>query len=176
MAYCIKVDHYSWTTFIIVCTNVTGTLRSNRKNNPKDVIEKKLKKGESICRYTNDGICVAKWRDKRDVLMISSNFPHEMNEITTKKKEVKIKPISVKKYNENMSGIDRQDQMSAYYPFERKTLRLDKKIGLHFMHLLLTKYCYAQGIRKDTIYFCNECQDQPGLCLDSCFEDYHKSI
>jgi len=28
------------------------------------------------------------------------------------------------------------------------------------------KYCYAQGIRKDTIYFCNECQDQPGLCLD----------
>jgi len=56
-------------------TYVTGTLRSNRKNNPKDVIEKKLKKGESICRYTNDGICVAKWRDKRDVLMISSEFP-----------------------------------------------------------------------------------------------------
>ncbi|XP_022182835.1 piggyBac transposable element-derived protein 4-like [Myzus persicae] len=68
-------------------TYVIGTLRSNRKNNPKDVIEKKLKKGESICRYTNDGICVAKWRDKRDVLMISSEFPHEMNEITTKKKK-----------------------------------------------------------------------------------------
>lgn len=68
-------------------TYVTGTLRSNRKNNPKDVIEKKLKKGESICRYTNDGICIAKWKDKRDVLMISSEFPHEMNEITTKKKK-----------------------------------------------------------------------------------------
>lgn len=69
--------------------------------------------------------------------MISSEFPHEMNEITKKKKEVKIKPILVKKYNKNMSGIDRQDQMSAYYPFERKTLRWYKKIGLHFMHLLL---------------------------------------
>ncbi|KAE9526187.1 hypothetical protein AGLY_013818 [Aphis glycines] len=138
------------------------------------VIEKKLKKGESICRYTNDGICVAKWRgDKRDVLMISSEFPHKMNEITTKKKEVKIKPISVKKCNENMSGVDRQDQMSAYYSFERKTLRWYKKIGFQYMYKRC-KYCYAQGIRKDTIYFCNECQDQPGLCLDSCFEDFHK--
>ncbi|KAF0752657.1 piggyBac transposable element-derived protein 4-like [Aphis craccivora] len=78
-------------------TYVTGTLRSNRKNNPKDVIEKKLKKGESICRYTNDGICIAKWKDKRDVLMISSEFPHEMNEITTKKKRSKDKAYFSKK-------------------------------------------------------------------------------
>ena len=48
--------------------------------------------------------------------MISSEFPHEMIEINTTK-EVKKKPISVKKYKENMSGIDRQDQISSYYPF-----------------------------------------------------------
>ncbi|KAL4103748.1 hypothetical protein QTP88_019089 [Uroleucon formosanum] len=200
------VSEDSTHTEFVVEKLMDGTLRSNRKNNPKDVIEKKLKKGESICRYTNDGICVAKWRDKRDVLMISSEFPHEMNEITTKKKEVKIKPISVKKYNENMSGVDRQDQMSAYYPFERKTLRwlsviqgllpkqqniqintkkrnsethLPKKVPKNNKKRYMykrCKYCYAQGIRKDTIYFCNECQDQPGLCLDSCFVDFHKSI
>lgn len=57
--------------------------------------------------------------------MISTEFPHEMIEIYTKK-EVKKKPISVKNYNENMSGIDRQDQMSSYYPFERKTLRWER--------------------------------------------------
>ncbi|XP_025425937.1 piggyBac transposable element-derived protein 4-like [Sipha flava] len=107
---------------LIKKTYVTGTLRQNRKNNPIDVIRQKLKKGESICRYTSDGICVVKLKDKRDVLMISTEFPHEMIEIYTKK-EVKKKPISVKNYNEHMSGIDRQDQMSSYYPFERKTLR-----------------------------------------------------
>jgi len=221
---------------LIKKTYVTGTLRQNRKNNPIDVIRQKLKRGESICRYTSDGICVVKWKDKRDVLMISTEFPHEMIEIYTKK-EVKKKPISVKNYNENMSGIDRQDQMSSYYPFERKTLRWYKKIGLHFMHLLLInsyflynkhvkkmklydyrlaviqgllpdsqnipvnsnkrysethlplkvqknskkrymykrcKYCYSKGIRKDTIYFCAECQDHPGLCLEGCFKDFHK--
>jgi len=71
------------------------------------------------------------------------------------KKEVKIKPISVKKYNENMSGVDRQDQnMSAYYPFERKTLRWYKKIGLHFMHLLLINsyFLYNKPVKKTSLY------------------------
>lgn len=49
-------------------TYVTGTLRSNRKNNPVEVIAQKLKKRESICRYTEDGICIVKWKDKRDVI------------------------------------------------------------------------------------------------------------
>lgn len=41
-----------------------GTLRSNRKHNPKDVIAQKLKKLESICGYTEDNICVVKQKDK----------------------------------------------------------------------------------------------------------------
>jgi len=77
-------------------TFVTGTLRSNRKNNPKDVIDKKLKKGESIYRYTKEGICVLKRKDKRDVLMISSEFSHSMCEVSSRT-EVKQKPIIVKK-------------------------------------------------------------------------------
>ncbi|KAL4091170.1 hypothetical protein QTP88_025907 [Uroleucon formosanum] len=57
---------------------VTGILRSNRKHNPRKVIAQNLKKGESICRYTEDNICAVKWKDKRDVLTISSEFPHSM--------------------------------------------------------------------------------------------------
>jgi len=219
-------------------TYVTGTLRSNRKHNPREVIAQKLKKGESICRYTEDNICVMKWKDKRDVLTISSEFPHSMIEI--EKNRSIIKPISVIKYNEHMSGIDRQDQMTSYYPFERKTIRWYKKIGIHCIHLLLVnsyflynkyakkttlyefrlsvieallpndldnnntritkkinethlpkkvekndkkkyKYkrcqiCSGKGIRKDTIYYCMECNEKPGLCLESCFEEYHKKI
>lgn len=74
-----------------------------------------------------------KWKDKRDVLTISSEFPHSMIEIE-KNRSIN-KPISVIKYNEHMSGIDRQDQMTLYYPFERKTIRWYKKIGIHCIHL-----------------------------------------
>ncbi|KAG8234038.1 hypothetical protein J437_LFUL013206 [Ladona fulva] len=34
----------------------TGTLRKNRRNNPKDVTEAKLRRNEYICRWTDDGI------------------------------------------------------------------------------------------------------------------------
>lgn len=220
-------------------TFVTGTLRSNRKFNPKDVINKTLKKGESIYRYTKDGICVLKWKDKRDILMISSEFPHSLCEVSSKT-GVKQKPIIIKKYNENMSGVDRQDQMASYYPCERKSLRWYKKIGVHLIHLLLLnsyflynkhvkkislydyrlsiieglvpekennipknaqrikhethlpkrvpknqknrylkkrcKVCADQKIRQETIYFCDQCDDQPGLCLETCFKEYHKKM
>ncbi|XP_022177034.1 uncharacterized protein LOC111038297 [Myzus persicae] len=45
-------------------TNLVGTLRSNRKNNPKEVVNKKLKKGEVIAKQCNKGITVLKWKDK----------------------------------------------------------------------------------------------------------------
>lgn len=59
---------------------VTGTLRSNRKHNSKDVIAQTQKR-ESICRYTENKICVVKWKDKRDVLTISSEFSHSVIDI-----------------------------------------------------------------------------------------------
>lgn len=52
-------------------THVTGTLRANRKYNPKEVIEAKLKKGEIIWRR-NGEVYVTKWKDKRDVLSITT--------------------------------------------------------------------------------------------------------
>lgn len=53
-------------------TYCSGTLRVNRKNNPKEVSQRKLKRGESIAKFNSSGICVLKWKDRRDVLMISS--------------------------------------------------------------------------------------------------------
>ncbi|KAL4149291.1 hypothetical protein QTP88_003271 [Uroleucon formosanum] len=134
-------------------TYTTRTLRSNRKNNPKDVINKKLKKGESISKYTEEGICIVKWKDKQDVLMISSEFPHSMCEVNTIR-EIKEKPISVVRYNKNMSGIDRQDKMTSYYPFESKSLRWYKKIGFHFLYLLLINsyFLYNKQVKKISLY------------------------
>jgi len=63
-------------------THLVGTLRSNRKNNPKEVIQKKLKKGDYIAKQCNKGVTVLKWRDKRDVLVISTKHKASMVSVT----------------------------------------------------------------------------------------------
>ncbi|KAJ8941176.1 hypothetical protein NQ314_010475 [Rhamnusium bicolor] len=54
-------------------THTTGTLRSNRKRNPKEITEAKLRAGEPVWRRCGN-IYVSKWRDKRDVLAITTGF------------------------------------------------------------------------------------------------------
>jgi hypothetical protein len=53
-------------------THLLGTVRKNRRGLPKKVTEKKLKPGEFIAQENEDGITVLKWKDKRDVLMLST--------------------------------------------------------------------------------------------------------
>jgi len=36
------------------------------------------------------------------------------------------------------------------------------------------KVCADKKIRKETIYYCNQCEDEPGLCLEQCFKEFHK--
>lgn len=38
-------------------TYCTGALRANRKGNPKEITLKKLKVGESVGKYTEEGVC-----------------------------------------------------------------------------------------------------------------------
>lgn len=135
-------------------TYCTGTLRSNRKNNPKVVVTKKLRSGESIGKYTKDGICVVKWKDRREVLTISSEFTNEMVETTNRHGQKKNKPLPISKYNQYMSGVDRQDQMMSYYPAERKTLRWYKKIAVHFIQICLinSHILYCKNIKKMCLY------------------------
>lgn len=218
-------------------TYVTGTLRKDRRDNPKDLVQTKLRKGDSITFY-NEGVAVTKWHDKRDVLVLSTEFTGENVEIERRRGDNQIKPKAVVMYNKYMSGIDRQDQMLAYYPSERKTIRWYKKIFIHYMSMLLfnsfllyskysgskitffdyrlsviqqllshkifpqapiptepvgnqhlpsryrnqvsgkpmrkrCKVCYKKNIQKLTQFFCSECPDCPGLCMEPCFREYH---
>ncbi|XP_060846480.1 piggyBac transposable element-derived protein 4-like [Rhopalosiphum padi] len=183
-------------------TYCTGTLRTNRRDNPKEVVTRKLKPGESVGKYTKDGICVVKWKDRRDVLSISSKFKNEMVETTNRHGQKKIKPLAIAEYNKYMSGIDRQDQMMSYYPAERKTLLIKAllsyksdpvplirpqiserhfpcKVEKNHKNRYIRKrcrLCASTGKREETIYYCNKCDSQPGLCLDPCFENFHKKL
>ena len=72
------------------------------------------KKGEMIQRR-RDRISVTKWKDKRDVLIISNKHSVEMVNVTNWRGESKSKPNVIRDYNDGVSGIDKADQMMLYY-------------------------------------------------------------
>ncbi|KAJ8933659.1 hypothetical protein NQ314_013871 [Rhamnusium bicolor] len=171
-----------------------GMLRGNRKGNPKQIINAKLQKGQSLAKYQN-GLLVRKWRDKRDVLYLSTEFKNNLIEYENRRGDKITKLLPILKHNEFMSGVDRKDQMMAYYPCERKTLRWYKKLGIHLFQLILVnshylynkhcgqkmthkkkkcRVCTQKKLRKDTIYECGTCPEKSGLCLNECFIIYHR--
>ena len=121
-------------------TNICGTLRSDRKSNPKEVTKAKLKKGDTVSR-SRDGIIVFIWKDKRDVLMISNMHTHKMVEVSNRRGEKKMKPNIIQDYNEGMSGIDWADQMVSYYDCLRNR-RWYRKIALHIFDIFLFNVHY----------------------------------
>ncbi|VDL83170.1 unnamed protein product, partial [Nippostrongylus brasiliensis] len=96
-------------------TNLVGTLRRNRKGIPSQVKEKKLKRGESCSQQDRNGIMVMKWKDKREIFMLSTSHDNSFND--------KGKPTVVEKYNQMKAFVDLSDQMAAYTPFVRKTTK-----------------------------------------------------
>lgn len=127
-------------------TYCTGTIRVDRKSNPKNVKEAKLKKGETIARYSN-GVMIAKWKDKRDVFYISTEFGNNLKTYFNRRQQEIKKPEAILNYNRFMSGIDRKDQMMSYYPCERKTLRWYKKLGIHIIYMcLINSFFYIKNM------------------------------
>ncbi|CAH1957169.1 unnamed protein product [Acanthoscelides obtectus] len=117
-------------------TYCTGTLSSKRTNNPKELVARKLKKGESAAVYSNN-IMICKRNDKREVLYISNEHQNNMVEVVDRRNRTKQKPLPILQYNKYMGGVDDQDQVNSYYPCDRKTLRWYKKLGIHFIQLML---------------------------------------
>ena len=122
-------------------TYITGTLRADRKRNPKKVIKEKVQKGDMIWRSKND-TTVCKWKDKTEVLAISNAHNPEMVKVSNRRGKEKMKPNIVRDYNNSMSIIDRRDQMLSYHSGLRKTLRWYKKAGVHILEIFLTNAFY----------------------------------
>lgn len=87
-------------------TYICGTLRKNRKNIPYEVTNAKLKRGELASQVCSD-ITVCKWKDKRDVLVISNKHQVQMVNVRNKNGKFSLKPNIVADYNLGMSGVDR---------------------------------------------------------------------
>ena len=80
----LKIEH---------STDCVGTLKLNRKNVPKEVNDKKLKKGETILRYSGPV--------KRSVTMVSTYYSTDTQRVSKKGREMQ-KPLCVMNYNHNI--------------------------------------------------------------------------
>ena len=151
-----------------------------------------------------------------------------------------MKPVEIRDYNGSMGGVDRADQLMAYYCIPRKTIMWYKKVvfylldvsilnasilynmnnvnnkmnlktfresiirswakqeevkspeqtssDFHYLQTIPTtcqkrkrvslrcKNCYKNGRRKETVYQCAACKDNPALCVVDCFKEWHINV
>lgn len=114
-------------------THLVGTLRSNRKLNPLDVIHAKLKTSETIARESNTGVIVLKWKDKRDVLVLSTLHDDRMVDVETENGKVVRKPQIILDYNNSKGFIDISDQMKAYSAALRRGVKWYRKLAIELI-------------------------------------------
>lgn len=123
-------------------TNVVGTVRKNRKHMPKELASLKLKKGEAKM-LSSHGLLALRWKDKKDVYMLSTKHSN-IDLVETGKRKKKdddfdkiIKPSCVIEYNTGMGGVDKQDQLLACFPVMRKCVKGYKKMAFYLIDMAI---------------------------------------
>ena len=130
-----------------VGVTVTGTVQSNRRGMPKEVTAKRKREPRRTIRAARSGkILALSWLDKRKVLMLSTKHNASRTQVRTRytirfgihhiltsilltrRGEVREKPTVVADYNLYMLGVDKLDQLMAYYSFLHKSVKWWRKI------------------------------------------------
>nr|XP_013190046.1 unnamed protein product [Amyelois transitella] len=126
-----------------------GTVKPNRSEMPKF---KNLKKGDREALYS-DPIMAMKWRDKKNIHMLTTIHKDEMG--PTEKMDLmtglpKLKPECIIDYNKNMGAVDVCDMMLSGLQCIRKTIKWYKKLFFHILDLhLLNSYHIFKITCKD---------------------------
>ncbi|XP_047367608.1 uncharacterized protein LOC124956179 [Vespa velutina] len=107
---------------LIPCnTHLVETIRKNRKRISVEVKLKKLKQNKLIAMQNRKGIMVLKWKDRRDILIISTK--HLAETVTVcKNNYTREKLTVVLDSNIGKCAVDLTDQMIGYSTPHRKTV------------------------------------------------------
>ena len=115
---------------------ITGTLQPDRKQTLSQEIGEKLQEGEMV--FTSHGdISVTRWKDKRDVRVISNAQVPTMMDSVNRHGKSKGNPKVVYIYTNHMLGISRSDQMLLFNSALRKIVKGYKKVGKSAQQRLL---------------------------------------
>ncbi|VDL80334.1 unnamed protein product [Nippostrongylus brasiliensis] len=101
---------------VMLSSNMVGTIRRNRVGMPKLTKNRKLKRGEKVAVQNRKGVVIIRWKDKRELFMLSTMHGDSRSERTDK-------PTIVHAYNEGKTFVDTSDQMASYSPFVRRTCK-----------------------------------------------------
>lgn len=114
--------------------------------------KKKLKTGETVAAESNSGVVVQKWKDKRDVLTLSTKHTSELVKIKYGSKE-KEKPPSVIDYNNHKAYIDLSDQMKAYHTCLRRGVKWYRKLAVELLTgtAMVNAYILYQEVTNNKI-------------------------
>ena len=136
--YCVTTDNFYTSPELFEFllqhkTDAYGTVRANRRDMPPSFANKKLKPGELVA-WQKGKMLALRWRDKKDVCLMSTIHNTATVMVHTKGGKDVLKPQLALDYNNTMGGVDRADQAMTFYPAMRKQQKkYYKKI---FRHLL----------------------------------------
>lgn len=137
---------------------------------PKKIISTKLKKGEFIAQENKDGITAMKWRDKREVLVLSTKHSDRFVKIKKRQGNVVMKPQIITDYNTAKGAVDLSDQMAAYSSPLRKSVKWYKKLATDL--LLNTSMVNALTLYKSVTKKKHTNSGFPKVCNDETAESY----
>lgn len=116
-----------------VDTHLIGILQVNRCGIPKDILSKKLQQGEIIAREHKNGITILKWKDKRNILMLSTKHSIEMVTVISRKNNSCIKPKIIVDYNTSKSYVNLSEHMTSYLSPLRKGQKWYKRLAFELL-------------------------------------------
>lgn len=80
-----------------------------------------------IVKESNTGATLGKWKDKRDVMFLTTKYVPTLEEIATRRCLTK-KPSTILQYNAGKSYIDVSDQLASYGTSVRRGLKWYRKV------------------------------------------------
>ena len=158
--YCLFIDNwYSSSTLYRklhdMKTNVCGTARINGKQMPRELKVHQLQRGEAVV-YSTRNMAVIKWKDKKDVVLLTTMHSLEFAETEKTNRytgQKCVKPTVVIDYNQNMGGVDVDDQILSKFHTMRRCKKAYKKIFFYLIDMmLLNSYVIFKNHKKDRVF------------------------
>lgn len=152
-------------------TNACGTVRANRKDMPKFGNEK-MKRGE-VKALNSNNLMAMKWRDKRDVIMLTNIHSDAMivtDKIDFSTGENKIKPEAVLEYTKNMGAVDKVDRILGFADSSRKSLKWYKKIFFRLIDIGTLNAFFLHRLKTQKVLSFSEFREN---LISQLVEKYH---